>query len=257
MNNLITLRVCDDKKEAFFREILKFFDFVEIVDHHNEQSEVYDAKDSTVAMSQQENPQTFRDFTLDKVQEIFRLDKKTINLFPDVTSVQVSALLERALKVVQHKSLRTEKERSEFLIAPILTELEERNDFSFKVFSGEKVDIDAKRGLKGEFDFAFVANPEAEELIAPIFTLFEARQGDITKHWGQVTAQMVAALEGNKKQKQSINTVYGCVSSGESWRFAKLENDCIFLDAKTYYLPEIEQILGVFQSIIDFSGIQD
>jgi len=167
-------------------------------------------------------------------------------------NIEQSEWLKTSLKVVKHKSLRTEKERSEYLIAPILTEMEIRNDFSFKIFSGEQVTIDKDRGLKGEFDFAFSKEKNSVELSAPIFTLVEAKQADITKHWGQLVAQMVGAREENKKQKKELHTIFGCVTSGENWQFAKLENDCVYIDTEIYYLVQIEKILGIFQYIIDF-----
>ncbi len=207
-----------------------------------------------INMLQEENekfPKSFKDFDLRTAKESFGLREQEKHLFDDVQEIAVSDWLKKSLEKAKHKSLNSEKERSEMLISPILTEIEEMNHFSFKIFSGERLNIDASRGLSGEFDFAF-SKERTAHLEAPIFTLVEAQQADITKHWGQLVAQMVGAREENRNRHKVLPAIFGCVTSGENWHFAKLENDCVYIDTETYYLVQIEKILGIFQYIVDF-----
>jgi len=212
-------------------------------------------KETNIDMNQEEAnnkvPKNFSEFDMKTAKEIFSLIEKESTLFTNIQEIPISDWLKKSIEKSKHKSLNSEKERSEILISPILTEIEEMNDFSFKIFSGARLNIDSSRGLTGEFDFAF-SQERTSNLEAPIFTVVEAKQADITKHWGQLVAQMIGAREENKKQKKDLKTIFGCVTSGEQWRFAKLENDCVYIDTETYYLLQIEKILGIFQYIVDF-----
>lgn len=249
MQDLITLEIEHAKKD-FLMAILENFDFVSLQDNTIWQ-EILTKND----MEKEENkkPQTFRDFSFSQVLNNFNLDSQREELFSTVEPRQANDWLKQAMEMAKAKILRTEKERSECIISPILTELEFRHKSVFRMFSGESITIDKEKGLKGEFDFAFVKNPKATELVAPIFTLVEAKQGDITKYWGQIAAQMVGAREENKKRNENIKAIFGCITSGELWRFMKLENDIIYIDERPFSIyTELEKILGIFQYIVDF-----
>jgi len=203
-------------------------------------------------------PQSFSDFDFEEVKKLFSLKNKRDKLFQKITERPVSIWLQEGMDFAQKKRLRNEKARSEYLIAPILTEIEKGNTDLFQVFSGEYLNIDKNKGLKGEFDFVFVADAEAEQVTTPLITVVEAKTGDIIQHWGQVVAQMVGAREFNKQNENyEFETIFGCLTTGELWHFVKLENDLITIDEKPYYLLELPQILGVFQEIIDFYKVKE
>lgn len=70
---------------------------------------------------------------------------------------------------------------------------------------------------------------------------------------GQITAQMVGAREENKNRNEEVKAIFGCITSGELWRFMKIENDCIYIDERPFSIyTELEKILGIFQYIVDF-----
>lgn len=250
IEELFTIKV-EKNKQDFFSEILENFDFVEIQDNAIWEEILENKK----YMKKEGNnkPQRFTDFTLQDVKEVFKLKSKRDSIFENINEVKPSDWLQKCLRIAEHKSLRNEKERSEILVSPIISEIQQQNNFDFKVFSGEYIDVDAERGLKGEFDFAFVNDKDTEELTTPIFTLVEAKNGDINKHWGQIAAQMVGAREENLKEEKKLKAIFGCISTGEYWHFLKLENDYIYIEkrALSIYL-ELEIILGIFQYIVDF-----
>jgi len=206
-------------------------------------------------------PQSFSDFDLETAKELFDLQNIRSQLFDpnNILPLEPSEFLKEFLKRGKKKPLRTEKQRSEALISPILDEVQSNNNFEFQIFSGEYVNIDKNKGLKGEFDFVFVNDGKAEEIRLPMFTVVEAKTGDITQHWGQVVAQMVGAREFNKKNENyEIETIFGCLTTGELWHFVKLENDLITIDERPLTLySELPQILGVFQEIIDFYKVKE
>ncbi len=247
MQTEILLAVDSQKVEAFLA-LLHLLDCVNIKNI----STPCESQLNLKAMKQKTTPQTFRDFSFQQVKDNFGLQSQERNLFEAVAPLPLSDWLRQSIDMASGKVLRNEKERSECLISPILIDLEFRNEFSFRVFSGESIEVDAERGLKGEFDFAFVNDKHATELVAPIFTLVEAKQGDITKHWGQIAAQMLAAQLENKNRNKGTDTIFGCITTGELWRFLKLESNCFTIDTQTYYLPQLEKIVAIFQSIVDF-----
>lgn len=252
MENLITLEIEESKKEAFLA-MLDLFNFVEIQDNAIWKEII--ENENMLEMKKEDNkkPKKFTDFSFKDVQNIFKLKTKQVKIFEDIVLIKASDWLEESLMIAKHKTLRTEKDRSEALIYPIISEVQKINHFSFRVFSGEFINVDADKGLKGELDFAFVNDENAQEINAPIFTIVEAKQGDITKHWGQIAAQMVGAKEENAKEGNDLEAIFGCISTGEAWHFTKLENDCIYIDERPFSIyTELEKILGIFQYIVDF-----
>jgi len=199
-------------------------------------------------------PQSFADFDLETAKKVFGLKNKRRQLFDpnNILALEPSECLKESLIRGRKKPLNTEKQRSESLISPVLDEVQSNNDFKFQVFSGQYVNIDKSKGLKGEFDFAFVNDAEAEELKSPVFTVVEAKTGDLTQHWGQVVAQMVGARELNRDTNNEVKTIFACLTTGKVWHFLKLENDLITIDEDSFYISELPLILGIFQEIVDF-----
>ncbi|MFM7580365.1 MAG: hypothetical protein ACKO5Q_25955, partial [Microcystaceae cyanobacterium] len=71
---------------------------------------------------------------------------------------------------------------------------------------------------------------------------------------GQCLAEMVAAQIFNQQNNQTINNLYGVITSGTNWRFLKLFNQDAYIDLSEYYLQNIDKILGIlthFSSQLD------
>lgn len=94
------------------------------------------------------NTKSYSKFTL---EDLKTLDLCTVvtKLFVDQTIKPVlpSAMLVETLESATEVSLDTEKARTEFLIAPILRELQKNNKNIFSVYSGFNFDVDATKGL--------------------------------------------------------------------------------------------------------------
>ena len=195
----------------------------------------------------------YRDFSLNSVKKIFGLIEKPIDLFPDIAQLEASSWLKETLatSIKLALSSSSEKARSEFIVAPILLELEKRNTDELSIFSGERLDIDEEKGLKGKCDFIFSKGPLSLTIQAPIFSLVEAKRNDIKEGLGQCIAQMLGASIFNQKEDNFIEFIYGCVTTGEDWQFLKLENNFILTDTKRYYLSELDKVLWILQSIVD------
>ncbi|MDM8566343.1 hypothetical protein QUF74_11935 [Candidatus Halobeggiatoa sp. HSG11] len=196
----------------------------------------------------------YSDFSLTKVKKIFGLTEKPQDLFQDqLQSIEPSDWLKETFMISLKLALSssTEKARSEFIVAPILLEIEKTNPERLTIFSGERLDVDEDKGLKGECDFILSKGPISSTIQAPIFALVEAKKNDIKGGLGQCVAQMLGARIFNQEEGNEINTVYGCVTTGENWQFLKLEDNIIFMDNNRYYISELDKIIGIFQYIIN------
>ncbi|MGK7925496.1 MAG: hypothetical protein AB4290_09650 [Spirulina sp.] len=78
-----------------------------------------------------------------------------------------------------------------------------------------------------------------------------ASRSDIKSGLGQCIAQCLGSQRFNDREENEIAAIYGCVTTGEDWQFLQLEGDRILIDARRYYINELEKVLGIFQSILD------
>ncbi|MEO0934721.1 MAG: hypothetical protein AAFY21_13510, partial [Cyanobacteria bacterium J06641_2] len=87
------------------------------------------------------------------------------------------------------------------------------------------------------------SSPE-NKLISLFKASLTAKKENLKVGLGQCIAEMVAAQKFNQKAQNSINTIYGTVTTGTFWRFLKLEADTVTIDLTEYPLPPIELIFN-------------
>ncbi|OQY43740.1 MAG: hypothetical protein B6242_14110 [Anaerolineaceae bacterium 4572_78] len=196
----------------------------------------------------------YSDFKLRDVKKNFGLIEKRIALFEPVTPLPISNWLSETLDTGLYLALATisEKARSEFIVVPILFEIHKKNNQQFAIYSGENLDVDKEKGLVGECDFILSKGDMSHTIQTPIFSLVEAKKKDIGLGLGQCAAQMIGAKVFNEQEGNDVDTIFGCVTTGETWQFLKLENGTLFIDRIRYYIDDVETILGIFQCIIDY-----
>jgi hypothetical protein len=127
------------------------------------------------------------------------------------------------------------------------------NNDRLALYSGERLDVSKKDGLVGECDFIISSGPVTYSIQHPIFTLVEAKKHDIDLGLGQCSAQMIGARLFNQQRNSKVQDIYGCVSTGDVWKFLKLEGQTLIIDSDDYFLDDVAEILGVFQQIIDLN----
>ena len=195
----------------------------------------------------------YSDFSLTQVKKTFDLTEKSMPLFSNTAAVSPSNWLKETLSYSLKLALSSssEKARSEFIIAPILIELERRNTEKLSIYSGENLDVDPESGLKGECDFILSKGTVSLTMQTPIISLVEAKKSDIKRGLGQCVAQMVGAQRFNQLEGNEIPVVYGCVTTGEDRQFLTLQDNHIAIDSQRYYVNELDKVLGIFQSMVD------
>ncbi len=167
-------------------------------------------------------------------------------------SVEPSLFLIEALKrfVPLATAINTEKARSEYIIAPILSEIAFINS-QVSLFSGRNFNVDASRGLTGFCDFILTHNPDKLVIKAPVVVIVEAKNENINDGLAQCIASMFAAQIINEKNlEQNIETVYGTVTTGQVWRFLSIDKvKLVKVDLNERYLTPLNELLGILVTI--------
>jgi hypothetical protein len=192
----------------------------------------------------------YSDFSLEDLESKFGIKNQTANLFDEISRIKPSQHLENALSLARELPVRSEKAKSEMIILPILLELRSINSKYFTIYSGENLNIDDQ--LKGECDFILAKDVNSFTINYPIVQIVEAKKSDIGEGIKQCAAQLLGAKSFNEKKDVHLDKLYGCSTTGDDWQFLKLENNTVFVDKQKFYLGEIEELLGVFQIIIDY-----
>jgi hypothetical protein len=200
----------------------------------------------------------YGDFTLEAIVEQQQLNlRSNVILFGDVDPIAPSHWLQETLSLSERWGIPagSEKARSEFIVAPILLEIERRNRGKFVVFSGKSLDVDKDKGLNGECDFILSKGEETRILQAPIFSIVEAKRQDIEIGLGQCVAQLIGAHVFNQRKENQISTLYGCVTTADRWQFLSLNQQNLSIDSQIYSYPkELDLVLGILQFILDQSS---
>ncbi len=190
-------------------------------------------------------------FTLDLIEQRFGIQNHVEKLFENIQKVEPSEWLKNSLQIAQELPVKSEKAKSETIVFPILVELRNRNNKFFTIHSGDTLNADENQGLEGECDFILAKDSGTFNINLPIFQLLEAKKNDTEIGVPQCAAQMIGVKVFNQNKGIKLDKIYGCVTTGKEWLFMRLE-DKIYIDKKTYYLDNIEELLGVFQQIIDY-----
>lgn len=196
----------------------------------------------------------YSNFTVKKVQQDFGIEivEKT-DLFSDIKPREISQHLQETLfdNVSLAVSINTEKARSELIIAPVLIEVRKLFNKQISLFSGIELNVDKERDLTGFCDFIISLSPEQLFLKTPVITVVEAKNENIMSGLGQCAAEMIAAKLYNEQEGTPLATLYGVVTSGNLWKFLKLENNTLSIDLDDYGIKDVGKIVGVLCAMIE------
>lgn len=193
---------------------------------------------------------SYRSMTITYVIDTFQLLFKEARLFQQVTPVQPADWLLEVLQRSRRLPLVSEKARSEFIVAPILLNFREIAA-DVNIYSGTTFDVEPAQGLKGVCDFIISKSEPFPVVRAPVLMMVEAKKNDLDEALGQCAAEMVAARIFNQRHNNAIETIYGCITTGELWQFLKLAGNTLTLDEERIYIEKVDLILGMLKTIID------
>jgi hypothetical protein len=196
----------------------------------------------------------YSDFKLSELIKIFGLTlSESVDLFAHVAEVECSENLAFNLKenIPLAVAIGTEKARSEMIITPILLEMRRRANHQISLFSGIDFNVDFEKGLNGICDFLISLSPEQLFISVPVVTVVEAKNDNIKSGLGQCVAEMIAAQLFNEREGNDIKQIYGVVTTGELWKFLKLEGKLVSIDLSNYPVGNANKILGILLSPIN------
>lgn len=196
----------------------------------------------------------YSEFTLSRVTSDFGIeiiDNQNIfgTIKPSTSSDDLKNKLEDSVPLAL--AINTEKARSEFIIAFVLFELKNNFRDRISLFSGIDFDVDKDKCLNGFCDFIISLSPKQVFLTSPIVTVVEAKNENIMGGLGQCLAEMIASQIFNEQKKQHLNTIYGVVTTGSSWKFLKLKDNIVLIDKIEYHIENIDKIMGILSEMIN------
>ncbi|OLT59366.1 hypothetical protein [Moorena bouillonii] len=195
----------------------------------------------------------YSDFTLKKVKLDFNIQTvEDQSLFSNTEEIQISDYLAQTLKrnVPLALAINTEKARSELIIINILLEVKEKASEKISLFSGIDFNVDKEKGLTGFCDYIISGSEEQLYLELPVITIVEAKNENIISGLGQCIAEMYAAQLFNQEASYELPCVYGAVTTGDEWRFIKLEKNVAYIDNDSYYISDINKIIGILVNMV-------
>lgn len=202
----------------------------------------------------------YSDFTLERVENELGVTLETSgNLFGTIEPIPPSEWLVQTLDRLMPLALRvnSEKARSEFIIAPVLGEVQYQVKSAISLFSGKEFNVDAEKGLTGRCDFMMSRKPNSYTISAPVVTIVEAKNEDMVSGLGQCIAEMVASQMFNQKAGKEIPVIFGVVTTGSSWQFLKLEGKIASIDSTEHYIDQVDRILGILITSIRSTLLPD
>jgi hypothetical protein len=197
---------------------------------------------------------SYSDFDLKKVKKILGVHiNEQARLFSAIQATDISSLLKEILaeNIPLAEAMNTEKARSELIISPVLVELRKNLKHKISLFSGIEFNVDKEKGLNGFCDFIVSAAEEQLLLESPIIAIVEAKNENIIAGIGQCIAEMVAARIFNEAENNNtIQTLYGVVTTGSTWKFLKMKDLIVSVDLDNYSIEHPDKILGILLAMV-------
>ncbi len=197
-------------------------------------------------------PKSYSDFTVQHLQDMFGIKDQLIDLNLYSENVMPTAWLLETLATHVGLPMGSEKAKSQMIITPILLELYRKQTDVFSFFSGYTFEVDKSLALTGRCDYLLTKEVRSTNIESPVIGIFEAKDDNLNKWYGQCGAEMYAARLFNEQQKRNFPIIFGAVTNGFTWQFLKLEKNILSIDTETYSTRNLPELLGVLQNVIDF-----
>ncbi|MFY7999938.1 MAG: hypothetical protein ACOVSW_15175 [Candidatus Kapaibacteriota bacterium] len=140
----------------------------------------------------------------------------------------------------------SEYARCELLIAPLLYDVWLQYRATLKFWSHPALEYDAV--LQGTPGYVIARQSELGTAVLgrPIMLAVEAKRDDFEEGWGQCAAEMVAAQRINA----DATAVFGIVTNGEIWQFAKLEGNTFTQEMTFYSISDMDKLFGALTFVM-------
>jgi hypothetical protein len=111
--------------------------------------------------------------------------------------------------------------------------------------------ISADEILNGTPDYIIAKNSEYGRIVfeSPYIAVVEAKMDDFTGGWAQCALEMLAIQKINKNQELPV---FGIVTNGETWQFARLDDSNFIEFQQSFTLDNINGILSALTTMLEF-----
>lgn len=208
---------------------------------------------SIILVQGEEKVMSYSSFTALELEDKFGIQQSYerdlfANIAPRKSSELLLAILNQNISFALEQG--TEKARSELIIAPVFIELCNQTERQVNVFSGVEFNVDRKLGLTGWADFLVSRSTFRRGIKSPVVIAVEAKQQDFEGGVTQCIAEMYAAKLYNERHHNPTDKIYGCVTTGDIWRFLVLENNEAKIETTSLDVGEdLERILGILYAM--------
>jgi hypothetical protein len=196
-----------------------------------------------------------KDFTLEQINHIFAIaiqsNLDVFSAYKQPIQINEAFVSQLDYSITLALAINTEKARSEMIIAPILVELKRLTGDRISLFSGSEFNVDTAQGLNGFSDFIISLSSQQLYIEAPVTIIVEAKNENIKGGLAQCLATMIAAQRFNHQKENTIDTIYGAVTTGNQWKFLKLSNATAAIDSKDYYIDQLADIMGILLAMVE------
>ena len=176
----------------------------------------------------------------------------TVSLFTAVPSVAPRPVTVASLVTGTRlgQSAHTEMSRMIWMAGPVLSDFWERYNGSICLIAGAEFIADPANRLSGFCDFVICHAPQQSVVLPPIVMIFEAKRDSLPNAFGQCIAGMVGAQRFNLRNNIPVEPIYGCATTGTSWKFLRLVGSTLTIDQDEYLVSQTERILGILTHIV-------
>lgn len=185
--------------------------------------------------------------SIGEVLKEYRVTFSEANFITEV-SFHISDYFRADLEIVMREGVVNNSEFAicENLIYPVLKEVWKIYSSKFTLWSHQSLNCDQK--LSGYPEYILARRSPLGKVVfdKPYFLLVEAKQDDFEGGWGQCLAEMVAAQRLNDEYPI---TIFGIVSNGDRWQFAKLEKNIFTKNITFYTIQELDKLFAVVNFI--------
>ena len=110
--------------------------------------------------------------------------------------------------------------------------------------------IDAGDELSGTPDYIISNRSALSNIVfeAPFVIVVEAKMDDFTGGWAQCALEMLAVQKLNGMPQLPV---FGIMTNGDYWEFAKLENDLFVEFSSRYSIEDLNNIMSALNSIFE------
>jgi hypothetical protein len=169
--------------------------------------------------------------TLEEVATKFEIETKNENFIQEVSLEIPELFLNFIQRNLENKrNYVSENSICETIISPVLQLVLEK--YNLPLWSHIRFDVSIEEGLTGIPDFLVApVSKTGLSFTNPIVCIAEVKKENFDEGWTQALCEMIASQRFNNNEQKPI---YGITTSGEFWKFGKLIEKQLLIDAKAY-----------------------